>query len=111
MTSQSSISLASDQEGSAVTTATTLTPARLRPADLARVASVGLRTRRLRAALSALGIAIGVAAIVAVLGLSRHPPAGLLAEIDALGHQPAHRDATARACSARPPSCPRPRPA
>jgi hypothetical protein len=54
-----------------VTTATTLAPARLRPADLARVASVGLRTRRLRAALSALGIAIGVAAIVAVLGLSQ----------------------------------------
>jgi putative ABC transport system permease protein len=60
-------------------------PARLRPADLARVASVGLRTRRLRAALSALGIAIGVAAIVAVLGLSSSSQAGLLAEIDRLG--------------------------
>ena len=44
-----------------------LAPNKLRPADLARVASLGLRTRRLRAALSALGIAIGVAAIVAVL--------------------------------------------
>jgi len=59
--------------------------ARLRPADLARVASVGLRTRRLRASLSALGIAIGVAAIVAVLGLSSSSQAGLLAEIDRLG--------------------------
>jgi putative ABC transport system permease protein len=58
---------------------------RLRPADLARVASVGLRTRRVRAALSALGIAIGVAAIVAVLGLSASSQAGLLAEIDKLG--------------------------
>jgi putative ABC transport system permease protein len=58
---------------------------RLRPADLARVASVGLRTRKLRASLSALGIAIGVAAIVAVLGLSTSSQAGLLAEIDALG--------------------------
>jgi putative ABC transport system permease protein len=58
---------------------------RLRLADLARVASVGLRTRRLRAALSALGIAIGVAAIVAVLGLSSSSQAGLLAEIDRLG--------------------------
>jgi putative ABC transport system permease protein len=58
---------------------------RLRFADLARVASVGLRTRRLRAALSALGIAIGVAAIVAVLGLSSSSQAGLLAEIDKLG--------------------------
>ena len=45
-------------------------PPGLRVGDLLRVASVGLRTRRLRAALSALGIAIGVAAIVAVLGLS-----------------------------------------
>ncbi len=52
---------------------------------MARVASVGLRTRRLRASLSALGIAIGVAAIVAVLGLSASSQAGLLAEIDRLG--------------------------
>jgi putative ABC transport system permease protein len=58
---------------------------RLRPADLARVASVGLRTRKLRAGLSALGIAIGVAAIVAVLGLSASSSAGLLAEIAKLG--------------------------
>jgi len=58
---------------------------RLQPSDLARIASVGLRTRRMRAALSALGIAIGVAAIVAVLGLSSSSQAGLLAEIDRLG--------------------------
>jgi putative ABC transport system permease protein len=58
---------------------------RLCVSDVARVASVGLRTRRLRAALSALGIAIGVAAIVAVLGLSSSSQAGLLAEIDRLG--------------------------
>jgi putative ABC transport system permease protein len=58
---------------------------RLRLTDLARVASVGLRTRKLRAALSALGIAIGVAAIVAVLGLSSSSSAGLLAEISKLG--------------------------
>jgi putative ABC transport system permease protein len=58
---------------------------RLGFADLARIASVGLRTRRVRAALSALGIAIGVAAIVAVLGLSASSQAGLLAEIDKLG--------------------------
>ncbi len=59
--------------------------ARLRPGDLAGLASVGLRTRKLRAALSALGIAIGVAAIVAVLGLASSSQAGLLAEISALG--------------------------
>jgi putative ABC transport system permease protein len=60
-------------------------PARLQIADLARLAAVGLRTRKLRAALSALGIAIGVAAIVAVLGLSQSSAAGLNAEIADLG--------------------------
>src|SRR5438876_11921217 len=58
---------------------------RLGPKDGLRVASVGLRARPLRAALSALGIAIGTAAIVAVLGLSSSSQAGLLAEIDRLG--------------------------
>src|SRR3989440_12101535 len=62
-----------------------LVPARLKADDLARVATVGLRTRKLRAGLSALGIAIGVAAIVAVLGLSASSQAGLLAEINQLG--------------------------
>jgi putative ABC transport system permease protein len=59
--------------------------ARLRPADLAALASIGLRTRKLRAGLSALGIAIGVAAIVAVLGLASSSQAALLAEIAQLG--------------------------
>jgi putative ABC transport system permease protein len=59
--------------------------ARLRPADLAGLASIGLRTRKLRAGLSALGIAIGVAAIVAVLGLASSSQAALLNEIDRLG--------------------------
>jgi putative ABC transport system permease protein len=73
----------------------TITPARarpsrpsaahLRPEDLGALASVGLRTRKLRAALSALGISIGVAAIVAVLGLAASSSAGLLAEIAQLG--------------------------
>src|SRR5438445_11105068 len=58
---------------------------RLRPNDAIRVTSVGLRVRPLRAALSALGIAIGTAAIVAILGLSASSQAGLLAEIDRLG--------------------------
>ncbi len=60
-------------------------PARLRLADLARLAAAGLATRTLRASLSALGIAIGVAAIVAVLGLSSSSAAGLNAEIARLG--------------------------
>ena len=59
--------------------------ARLHPSDLAGLASIGLRTRKLRATLSALGIAIGVAAIVAVLGLAASAKAALLAEIARLG--------------------------
>ena len=68
-----------------MTAAGTLARRRLQPSDVARLSSVGLRTRKLRAGLSALGIAIGVAAIVAVLGLSASSQAGLLAEIDQLG--------------------------
>jgi putative ABC transport system permease protein len=60
-------------------------PARLGPGDLAALATCGLRARKLRAALSALGIAIGVAAIVAVLGLAASAKAALLAEIARLG--------------------------
>ena len=68
-----------------MTTTGTLTVRKLRPSDIGRLSTVGLRTRKLRAALSALGIAIGVAAIVAVLGLSASASAGLLNEISALG--------------------------
>ncbi len=58
---------------------------RLHPADVLRVASVGLRTRRARAALSALGVAIGIAAMVAVLGISESSKAGLVAQLNELG--------------------------
>ncbi len=67
------------------TATATATRRRLALSDLARLSALGLRTRKLRAALSALGIAIGVAAIVAVLGLSASSQAGLLEEIDRLG--------------------------
>jgi putative ABC transport system permease protein len=62
-----------------------LAPSRLLPADILRVAGVGLRTRRLRAALSGLGIAIGIASMVAVLGISESSKAGLLSTLDRLG--------------------------
>jgi putative ABC transport system permease protein len=68
-----------------MTSTETLSVRKLRAADLGRLSTVGLRTRKLRAGLSALGIAIGVAAIVAVLGLSSSASAGLLNEISALG--------------------------
>ena len=84
------------------------TPSKLRLGDLARLASVGLRTRRLRAALSALGIAIGVAAIVAVLGLSASSQAGLLQRSTGSART-CSTSPTARRCSVRPPSCRTPR--
>jgi putative ABC transport system permease protein len=58
---------------------------RLAPHELFGVAVQGLRTRRLRAALSALGIAIGIGAMVAVVGVSSSSQASLLATIDRLG--------------------------
>ena len=67
------------------TGATPPSAARLSPADLTALASVGLRARKLRAGLSALGIAIGVAAVVAVLGLAASSQAAVLNEIARLG--------------------------
>ena len=66
-------------------TASTVAPARLAPADLLRLGGVGLRGRRLRAGLSALGITLGIAAMVAVLGLSASSRARLLSDLDRLG--------------------------
>ena len=60
-------------------------PRRLGLRDLIMVGVGGLATRRLRAGLSALGVAIGIAAIVAVLGISESSKAGLLAQLDRLG--------------------------
>jgi putative ABC transport system permease protein len=62
-----------------------LASSRLLPADVLRVGGVGLRTRRLRAGLSALGIAIGIAAMVAVLGISESSKSDLIATLDRLG--------------------------
>jgi putative ABC transport system permease protein len=62
-----------------------LRPARLSPRDIVRVGSSGLRTRPLRVVLSALGIAIGIAAMVAVLGISTSSKAEVNAELDRLG--------------------------
>lgn len=58
---------------------------RLRPADLFPTGTLGLRSRPLRAALSALGIALGIASIVAVLGITRSSESHLQAELDQLG--------------------------
>ena len=57
----------------------------LRPVDVARLAIAGLCGKPVRAALSALSIALGVATMVAVLGISASSRAQLVAEIDSLG--------------------------
>ncbi len=67
------------------TTTTALTPHRLAPLDVLRVGSVGLCTRRLRTGLSGLGVAIGIAAMVAVLGISASSRADLRAQLAKLG--------------------------
>ena len=64
---------------------TTIRKSRMYPTDLARTAVVGLRARTLRAVLSALGIAIGIASMVAVLGLSESSKSDLLSQLDRLG--------------------------
>jgi len=59
--------------------------ARMRPADVLRVGAAGLRTRPLRAFLSALGVAIGIAAMVGVVGISSSSGAELDRQLTALG--------------------------
>lgn len=58
---------------------------RLRVADVLPLGLVGIRGRPLRTALSGLGVAIGIACVVAVLGVSASSQAGLLAKLDRLG--------------------------
>lgn len=58
---------------------------RLRPGDVWRVGVSGPRARKGRTALSALGVSIGIAALVGVLGLSESSKSALLDEISRLG--------------------------
>ena len=61
------------------------TTSRLRTADIFRVGASGPRARKMRTALSALGVSIGIAALVGVLGLSESSKSALLDEIASLG--------------------------
>lgn len=58
---------------------------RLTLADLARTAWLGVASRPQRTFLAALGIALGIAALVALTGASASNRAHLLAELDAMG--------------------------
>src|SRR6266511_1310489 len=68
------------KEGSAVSA-----PSRLLPRDLVRVGAAGLRTRPLRVFLSALGIAIGIAAMVCVVGVASSSRESVNQQLAALG--------------------------
>ncbi|GIH16729.1 ABC transporter permease [Rugosimonospora africana] len=59
---------------------------RLRPSDALSVGTVGLRARRIRSTLSALGIAIAIAALVAVLGAAESSKKHLLDELGQQGN-------------------------
>lgn len=58
---------------------------RMRFSDVAAEATVGPRSRAVRSILTAIGIALGIAAIVAVLGIAESSRADLLAQLDRLG--------------------------
>lgn len=63
----------------------TTKPVRLAPLDLLALGLIGLRTRKVRAALSALGISIGIATMVLVTGIPASSQQDLLAKLSALG--------------------------
>ncbi|MFB8040843.1 ABC transporter permease [Streptomyces hydrogenans] len=65
--------------------AVALKPRRLGPRDVLHVGSAGLRSRPVRVVLSALGIAIGIATMIAVVGISASSQAQLLQRLEALG--------------------------
>ncbi len=73
------------QQPPAPHSARSLRAARMAPGDVFRLGATGLRTRPLRAWLSALGIAIGIAAMIAVVGISSSSQAELDRTLEALG--------------------------
>ena len=58
---------------------------RLHPADIARIGLAGVRTGRVRAGLAVLGISVGIATLVAVVGVSESSKSKLVAQLDRLG--------------------------
>jgi len=58
---------------------------RLRVRDLVASALLAVHTRPVRTLLTTIGVAIGIAAITGVLGISASSRADLLAELDSLG--------------------------
>tara|TARA_B110000196_G_scaffold91299_1_gene79082 strand:+ start:99 stop:1319 length:1221 start_codon:yes stop_codon:yes gene_type:complete len=63
----------------------TINSSRVTLRDSIVLGTLGLRTRKTRTLLTALGIAIGIAAMISVLGITSSSDAQLKAELDALG--------------------------
>jgi len=64
---------------------TDIRPVRLAPLDVLSLGTIGLRIRRMRAVLSALGIAVGIATMVAVTAIPESSSRALMNELAALG--------------------------
>lgn len=60
-------------------------PVRLAPLDILGLGLLGIRTRKIRAALSALGISIGIATLIVVTGIPASSQKALMKELSALG--------------------------
>ncbi|MEU1269543.1 ABC transporter permease [Streptomyces sp. NPDC005799] len=60
-------------------------PVRLAPLDILGLGLLGIRTRKMRAALSALGISIGIATLIVVTGIPASSQKALMKELSALG--------------------------
>ncbi|MFJ6568968.1 ABC transporter permease [Streptomyces sp. NPDC091292] len=60
-------------------------PVRLAPLDILSLGLMGIRTRKVRAALSALGISIGIATLIVVTGIPASSRQALMSELSALG--------------------------
>lgn len=60
-------------------------PVRLAPLDILGLGLLGVRTRKMRAALSALGISIGIATLIVVTGIPASSQKALMRELSALG--------------------------
>ncbi|MFF0013103.1 ABC transporter permease [Streptomyces sp. NPDC005374] len=72
-------------EGNSSVTEGNSRPVRLAPLDLLGLGLLGIRTRKMRAALSALGISIGIATMIVVTGIPASSQKALLNELSAMG--------------------------
>jgi putative ABC transport system permease protein len=69
----------------AATIAARSQPVRLAPTDVLRLGLLGIHTRKVRAALSALGISIGIATMIIVIGIPASSQQALMNQLSALG--------------------------